>query len=445
MREQFDKKLVEKIKDSFLQNEEPFDPKEWEKFSRTYYGSMKKGYLSKWGIWIAGIAAALVISFFLIPERGTEEKSRLSQADTLSVKSQTSEVDGDLGAKKTNQNPDELKPNAANSDTQQVKTQESINRNTSIKVLSGKSTEVKPSLNLARLPDSEERNGTITHFESENGQVVDLGRKVESEINPAPLISILKDKESMSEPENAQKTINEWLADANPKLEEEKSGESFAKSFRLGVLLAPQSISNATQSLNFGGGLMTEFAFSKRLKLDVGLAYAKQNLTPTGGSNRGGYLAMDTQDRQANFSNNLLNASYELSFGQLEIPINLKYRVMEKNASAFYLITGLSNMVYLNQKNVGTFSAANFSNVGFMTAKPMVQTFTETTQPEGNMNNTDSGRLLNLSVGYEYNLSNGTFLSLEPFYKMSIGNQTFVNQQFSIGGINLRMNFQLKK
>lgn len=444
MREQFDKKLVEKIKDSFLQNEEPFDPKEWEKFSRSYFGTKKKGLLPNWGIWIAGIAAALVMAFFLIPGKGTEESPLLSQADSLSVESKSFKADGDTLKKDQKATPDDLEEveTFGNNNTRQENSQKSIVRNPGIKSLPVNVSLAKGFLNLS---DSEERKASQAEIGMDKGSGFNWDEVKISEISPNLLVSKSEDWESKPESEKAQEIINEWLADATPELEDNKDGGNFAKTLRFGVLVAPQTISNATQALNFGGGLMTEFSFSNRLKLDVGLAYAKQYLTPTAEGNRGDYIALNTQDRQASFSNNALGESYELSFGQLEIPVNLKYRLLEKNTSAFYLITGLSNMVYLNQKNVGTFSAANFSTSGAMAAQPMVRTFTEVSQPEGNTNSVDRGTLLNFSCGYEYNLANGTFLSLEPFYKMSIGNQTFVNQQFSIGGINLRVNFQLKK
>ena len=42
MKEQFDKKLIEKIKISFEDHEEPFNPQEWEKLSHAYFHPAKK-------------------------------------------------------------------------------------------------------------------------------------------------------------------------------------------------------------------------------------------------------------------------------------------------------------------------------------------------------------------------------------------------------------------
>ena len=87
--------------------------------------------------------------------------------------------------------------------------------------------------------------------------------------------------------QKAQDYINNWLGDI-AEIEEKKNlakNQNKVDPIKLGVLLAPQTISNATQPVNLGAGMMSEFSFSKRLKLDVGLAYARQQITPTN-SNR---------------------------------------------------------------------------------------------------------------------------------------------------------------
>jgi hypothetical protein len=207
--------------------------------------------------------------------------------------------------------------------------------------------------------------------------------------------------------------------------------------------------------LSLGAGMMSEFSFSKRLKLDVGLAYARQQITPTS-SNRNIMSSSDAvfsialdqaasaESARAAFAGNFINASTELSFGQLEIPVNLKYKVLENKNADVYFMSGFSNMMYINQQNTTTFSTANLNQGNVVGIQPAIQTYTQTESPGKDSGNVDSGQMLNFGFGYEQNLNNGTFLSIEPFYKFSLGNQTFSNQQFSIGGINLRMNFQLK-
>ena len=65
--------------------------------------------------------------------------------------------------------------------------------------------------------------------------------------------------------EHAIVQIEEWKSEKVIALEEnEVEKNSFGKEpIKLGVLVAPQTISNSTQSINMGAGLMSEFSISK--------------------------------------------------------------------------------------------------------------------------------------------------------------------------------------
>ena len=144
-------------------------------------------------------------------------------------------------------------------------------------------------------------------------------------------------------------------------------------------------------------------------------------------------------------SGNLMGSNTELRFGQLEIPVNLKVNVLQRKSSGIYVLSGISNMFLINQRSITNFDVANFGGFTGSANQNLIQSFSQTIRPDNLSNEETMGQLFNFGFGYEHNLSNGTYLSIEPFYKTSIGSQTFLGQQFSIGGINLRMNFQLKK
>lgn len=69
MKEQFDKKLAEKIEASFSNHEEPFDPKQWEKFSDAYFKPKKKAWMIYWPFVTAGVAASLLFFFLYFPKQ----------------------------------------------------------------------------------------------------------------------------------------------------------------------------------------------------------------------------------------------------------------------------------------------------------------------------------------------------------------------------------------
>lgn len=452
MKEQFDKRLVDKIKDSFQQHEEPFDLQEFEKFKKLYFRRKNNVFKRVGAFWWMGIAASLIAGLlFLTQFQFTDKNYNQNPVDLLSS-NDTSKV-GDSNSTDNLIEEQNITPENASSEQLNLKPQKNLEN------LAASSPEKAQN----RIEDGEASrtskgnlptNPTLTENVKSRNDTNTASEKSESLNELSKSLTMTFDSEN---DQKAQDYIKSWLGDGVKIAEQATVAKLDNKSepIKLGVLVAPQTISNATQPVNFGAGMMSEFSFSKRLKLDVGLAYARQQMTPsTSGGNslmvsdasEGNTLSMSGSSLAARseFSGNFINSTREFSFGQLEIPINLKYKVLENKSSDVYLISGFSNMVYLNQQNTTTFSTANLVQGNFVGTQPSIQTFTQTESPSGGSGNIDSGQMLNLGFGYEQNLKNGTFLSIEPFYKFSLGDQTFNNQQFSIGGINLRMNFQLK-
>jgi hypothetical protein len=452
MKEQFDKRLVDKIKDSFQQHQEPFDLQEFEKFKKLYFRRKNNGLKRIGAFWWMGIAASLIAGLILLNQFQFKDEDQNLVDLLTSNDSKTLEAPNSIESQKEDQ---EKSPENLTSIESDRKVQENLYKKPEHSTKTGpnktenKSTQSRSERNLSLGPT------IVGNFETTE-EINTTSEKIESPIENSKPITLNKE-----ESETEHKTldyIKTWLGE-KPELEEKQTLEKTEKQndpVKLGVMVAPQTISNATQAMNLGAGMMSEFSFSKRLKLDVGLAYARQQMTPT---SRGGdsfasvnvadgtalYNAMSSAEAaRSAFAGNFINATREFSFGQLEIPINLKYKVLENKNSDIYLISGFSNMVYLNQQTTTTFSTANLAQGNFVGTQPAIQTFTQTDGPGGDSGNIDSGQMVNLGFGFEQNLKNGTFLSIEPFYKFSLGDQTFNNQQFSIGGINLRMNFQLK-
>ncbi|MFN3801986.1 outer membrane beta-barrel protein [Belliella pelovolcani] len=461
MKEQFDKKLSNKIKSTFEDHQEPFDPQAWESFSAAYFKTRLLGGRSIWKWWLSGIAASIALAFMvfaLLPTGDlSEDNFHVNENKSLNQEELTDTIDS-----KNDNSPRSFEKreigstNNSQSTKNQTISDPSKNIDPNSAILADVSNKVvKPSGLLVQKNESLASNLKIDRTPDFKFVSPDDSLKqnsligLELKASNSEKLDLMTSKLMAEESQLAEKTIQQWLEEAS-NVDDRVVDKASQSNFRLGLLLAPQSISNATQNLNLGAGLMSELSFSKRLKLDMGVSYARHSMNPAVNSQvmaANSDFVQAADSRLANFSNNFVNASYELSFGQLELPVNLKYKIVDKDKADVYLITGISNMVYLNQRNTGTFTAANFNTLGLMTGDQTVQRFTETAKPSDVSDEAGSnvGQLLNLSFGYEHNLKNGTFLSLEPFYKMSLGGQTFVNQQFGIGGLNLRMNFQFKK
>ncbi|UJP65583.1 outer membrane beta-barrel protein [Mongoliitalea daihaiensis] len=427
MKEPFDKKLSQRIKSVFENHQESPSEKEWEKFAAAYFNKPAKKPVPIWIWWFSGIAASLVFGIWLLNPTSIDhsEEQLLSFADSLAKESKTFTFE-ELGSIE--------------------KLEEASSAVEKITQLNTGNSSVKN-----KTPETAQKEAMLMEVKGSN----QVGQN-----NPQD-ISIIAENGSQSQ-------ANILTKDTNPLLEEkafayiqnllsEESNvipSSKKDPFRIGFLLAPQTVSNTNQTIGLSAGIMSEFSVSKKLKIDMGIAYAQQNINP---NTNGGILNASVNDAlEANFGSrsqyntagllstgNLLSFNEELRFGQLEIPINLKYKLLERNKADIYFVSGISNMFYLNQERISTLKFANLSTAASM--GDGLQSFSQRTVPDATNRDVMIGQLVNVAVGFEQNLSNGTFLYIEPFYKISVGNQTFAEQQFSIGGINLRMNFQLKK
>lgn len=436
MKEQFDKKLVEKIKISFENHEEPFNPQEWEKLSHAYFQPAKKKKFALWPFLISGIAASLFLVFVFWPFEDELQQNVQSLADSITIEGKQFEKI-ELPRDRV---PDNLALAAEEPAPASTQAPEPASRPEAIQELGRETVEpilantlAQPAAALAPAAASLEETDILK----------DLRQNAANERIGAPVIAY------NSEVEQAQRYLDQWKAEAGGSGPNKDASD---KNIRLGLLVGPQASSHQVSGMSLGAGVMSEFSLGKRLKLDVGVTYASHSMTPDMAQPLA--MTMDSpgpqQEAFASLSSSprLIGSNAELNFSGLDIPVNLKYKVVDKEKSGLFLITGLSSMVYLDQQATETMAVNSYFSAntdGQLEFQRTVQEYTHEAGPTRTADGFDLGRMLNLSVGYEYNLKNGTYLSIEPYYKLPLGDMTFANQQFSIGGLNLRMNFRLGK
>ena len=434
MKEQFDKKLIEKIKISFEDHEEPFNPQEWEKLSHAYFHPAKKKKFVFWPFLISGIAASLLLVFVFWPFGDELQQNVKTLADSITIEGKQFEK---IELPRDREPPSlalaEIKAEPSRADAPILAAEAGLPRETNREIIVPIRVNALPESSLALEPMAATRG---------QSQIMeDIHENAANERLGASRIA------SNNDTEQAQRYLEQWKAEGE---RTESQKESSNKNIRLGLLVGPQASSNQVSGMSLGAGVMSEFSISKRLKLDVGVTYASHSMTPESGLPIA--MSMDSPQSEAfaslSASPRLIGSNAELNFSGLDIPVNLKYKVVDKEKSGLFLITGLSSMVYFDQKATETMAVNSYFNAntdGQLEFQRTVQQYTHEASPESASDGVDLGRMLNLSVGYEYNLKNGTYISIEPYYKLPIGDMTFANQQFSIGGLNLRMNFRLGK
>ncbi|MFC4871209.1 outer membrane beta-barrel protein [Negadavirga shengliensis] len=449
MKEQFDKRLVEKIKSSFDHHEEPFDPREWEKLSKAYFKPKRKGWVAFWPFVTAGIAASLLLVLVYFPKQDDIENHLRSLSDSLSLEKTPTITEAERDSF-------EKSKEIQNDSGQRVEGERNVaavspvdKPSSDVEEITGALSRVADGVPVAETGDTP----SVVDMASLDASIEKIAQESEQDLlaltddtkeqSEAGLLERKEGSSSMEETE-AQSVIDQWKAENQADVFSGSENESRSESLKLGLMVSPQANSNPVSGMNLGAGIMSEFSLSRKLKLDVGIAYARQNLNPQNIQQVRTTLMADAMT-----NSNFIASSYELNFASLDIPVNLKYKVLEKDKTGLYLITGLSSMVYLDQKTVETVQTNSLfrtnTAAGGLEFAQSVQEFSNVVTPQSGENSADLAGMLNLSFGYEYKLNNELFISFEPFYKLPLGNLTFVNQQFSIGGLNLRMNFNLKK
>ncbi|WP_226390800.1 outer membrane beta-barrel protein [Penaeicola halotolerans] len=262
---------------------------------------------------------------------------------------------------------------------------------------------------------------------------------------------ILLAQETEKTPEEAEaaaeEVIAKWLEEGDePKEKKDK------RPVKLGVMVAPQSVQNIAggqANWNMSAGLASEVKLTKRLSADIGVVYAQQEmrLDPDDNMLRNA-LASEARFNTLDSRSAPSEISQVVAISGFDIPINLRYSIYQQENKRLYVSSGLSSLVYFEEKNKTTITnpVPVTSNVGLfssqVSAAPAV--FQEVEQVS-DFDTFQPFQLINLSFGWEQKLKNGTSLTLEPYYKLPIGDMTNAQQRFGIGGLNLRFDLDLQR
>jgi hypothetical protein len=432
----FDKALSDRMKKLLEEHEEPYQQGEWERFSAIYFtkNKSKRKYTLLW--WVSGVAASLALLFYSLPF--TTETTSFEQDSVIS--------DSSTPSSELIENPNGLNFSESQNFNQELsKAENSINPSPKN---SPNSTPHYAGITLGKKLDSSDQDLELNLL-AENRNLLDSLQNVSPQeiIEQNQLITSQEtsfDEKKFNSEKVAEKILQQWLTEGTlPVLERPLNSK---QGIKFGVLLSPQAISQSTEAVNLGAGLISQFSFSKRLKLDVGVALGRQqmNASPVPRS-RLLNSQIDEAFTKDVLMSNVIGESVRLRFNHVEIPLNLRYNVRQTKNADWYLISGISSVLYYNQKSETSFSSVVFGQSSLYGNSSQIQVYKQTLTPQSvSENSIDSGALFNISFGYEYHLKKGSSLSFEPFYKFSVGEQTFTNETFGIGGMNVRMNFQFK-
>ena len=155
-------------------------------------------------------------------------------------------------------------------------------------------------------------------------------------------------------------------------------------------------------------------------------------------------FAMDYVPHYGSANEVSLSGNNEYEMLALEIPVNAQFSLVETPRRRVYVSTGLSSLVFLQQRFSGTntaFVEQNFFNdaTGQMEVGYTSSTFT-VDEKYGPLSRFDFGRLVNLSFGYVMRGENSSVV-IEPFVKLPLGRLTSRDISLGMGGVSLKYRF----
>lgn len=192
-------------------------------------------------------------------------------------------------------------------------------------------------------------------------------------------------------------------------------------------------------------GIYAKQKLAQNISLQTGIAVSKQDYSfqPIG---YGDNVHMDESLFTSLDQNNLESATSSdnrMETLSIEIPINVVFTIRKTPKSHFYITTGASSLVFLDQKFSETVSHSSTSEYyNPSTGVTQVEAYYNQFKVEDSYNafsKVNLFGLFNLMVGYSFPLTQGSLVSVEPFLQLPITDITSNNMNLSFGGISLKV------
>jgi hypothetical protein len=228
-----------------------------------------------------------------------------------------------------------------------------------------------------------------------------------------------------------------WSAEDH--LKEYGSQQNNEKKFRMGFELASftnYSGEELSPGVNYGGGITFQIPVINRLSFNPGLTISSQNLDYNNDIELSvnEFTAMSLGDIQSYASSTRTKPS-EVDLTAMDVPVNFQYQFIQRPRSGYFVELGFSNLVYLSQNYYYTVTASGPAGIQSQTVE--VDPIDEKVF--------DFAKFINFSLGWDYRLSRGFALTFNPYMQYPVGTSTSRDIQFGSGGLKLKFMIIPKK
>lgn len=440
MSNNFDKKLVNRMNHVFDNYEDDSAVEGWAKLQQKFPEKEKK---KRFGIyWISGVAAALLILFGIwlsvdIPSGDTLTVAKPHKIDLPDTTSATVVPSTDALPQTTQ--VDQPQPERLSAKARSV-----IKKN-------------KPTLSAPVIKQEQQLTAydRMAIGESQN-QLTEFAllppktnRLDTAKTSEAYVIAQADDTE--------KPMANLQSYDALTKLSETKELDSkkstkTSKDFVIGLVGGSYvNYAKGSQSgINTGIGLLSEFKISKRMSISTGISIGqnslefKQEIPEQASRSYSSAISKSQMDMPTQSLEGLVNIvapsynidTYNAKLTGLDIPVNIKYSLANKETN-IYVLAGVSSNYFINESytyDIDYLMNYNKNQAGSTQQESLngSQTF-------------NFAKTLNFSLGFDYPINKSLGLSVAPFVKVPIGGLGENHLRFGATGLNLNLNFNRLK
>jgi hypothetical protein len=220
--------------------------------------------------------------------------------------------------------------------------------------------------------------------------------------------------------------------ESSPQSSQRDSKLGSGRRVRIGVNVAPGFNTTADASaFNYSGGINVEIPLSKKLQISTGVSLEHSNV-----------------DERSSLKNAAV-PSYQTiaSLTNLDIPINITWKITSYKKTSYYVGAGLSALAYLSENYTTTTRTqllrenTSFDGDEYISTYRL-ETIERVTTSSGSPSSAfDIGGRVNLVFGVEQRLTPKLNLSIEPFMKIPVSGLATKNMIYTTGGVTFKVTF----
>lgn len=201
--------------------------------------------------------------------------------------------------------------------------------------------------------------------------------------------------------------------------------------------------------VNLGGGVLSELKLGKRLSITSGVLLTRQSLSMRQADNLPTIPTTQSITTNGATESRSLGqrSSVDMQFVGLDIPVNLQYHISKNPHRGLYVSMGLSSLAYLQESynhNMVETIAKTYYKGGVGSQLQKVETTnieTNTRSQTAALSRFDFAKMLNVSIGMKYMVAKSMQILIEPYIKYPLNTLTQEELRFGSAGVNLRCNF----